>query len=406
MAKKLLPEVNIGLIGHVDHGKTTLTHALTGKWTMIHSEELKRGITIKLGYADCDIKKCEKCDKFVVGKKCKCGGKPKTVRKVSFVDAPGHETLMAVMISGAAIMDGAILVVAANEKCPQPQTQEHLMALKIMGIKNIIIVQNKIDLITKKKALENYKAIKEFAEKTLGFKVPIIPVSALKKVNLGALLKAIQEKIPTPKRDLSKNPLLLIARSFDINKPGTKINKIIGGVLGGAISQGQFKVGDDIEIKPGREIEKKGGQKKWISVKTKIKSIACGGEIIKEKGPGGTIAISTELDSGITKSDAFVGNVLGKPDNLPPVFHDLKLKTHLFNYVIGSKEKIKMEPIKQYEPLMLSVGTATTIGLPQSAGDIMELKLKRPVCASKGDKVAIGRQIKNRWRLIGYGVVL
>ena len=81
----------------------------------------------------------------------------KPVRKVSFVDAPGHETLMATMLSGAAIMDGAILIIAANEKCPQPQTEEHLMALNIMGIKNIVIVQNKIDLVSEEQALKNLR---------------------------------------------------------------------------------------------------------------------------------------------------------------------------------------------------------------------------------------------------------
>lgn len=389
MGKQLLPEVNIGLIGHVDHGKTTLTHALTGKWTMIHSEELKRGITIKLGYADADLKK-----------------DGKVVRRVSFVDAPGHETLMAVMISGAAIMDGAILVIAANEPCPQPQTQEHLMALKIMGIKNIIVVQNKIDLLTKQKALENHQAIKKFVESVLGFEVPVIPVSAQKNINIDALTDAIQKYIPTPKRDLTKDPLLLIARSFDINKPGTEIKKLTGGVLGGAISQGIFKVGDGIEIKPGRKIEKKGGQVEWSSVQTQITGIASGGALVKEKGPGGTVAISTNLDPAITKSDAFVGNLVGKPGKLPQVFHILNIEMHLFDWVVGAREKIKIEPIKQHEPLMLSLGTATTLGIPQSGGKNVKLNLRRPVCAQKGDKVAIGRQVKNRWRLIGFGVVL
>ncbi|HYA54160.1 MAG TPA: GTP-binding protein, partial [Thermoplasmata archaeon] len=129
------PEVNIGLVGHVDHGKTTLTQALTGEWTDRHSEELKRGISIKLGYADAAFYKCPNCPEpsgYSVEPKCpSCGGEAKFLRAVSFVDAPGHETLMATMLSGAAIMDGALLLVAANEHCPQPQTREHLYALDI-----------------------------------------------------------------------------------------------------------------------------------------------------------------------------------------------------------------------------------------------------------------------------------
>jgi len=121
------PELNIGLVGHVDHGKTTLTEALSGKWTDTHSEELKRGITIRLGYADATIRKCEVCGKHVLEKK-HCNKLALAVRKISFVDAPGHESLMATMLSGATIMDGALLLVAANEECPQPQTREHSSA--------------------------------------------------------------------------------------------------------------------------------------------------------------------------------------------------------------------------------------------------------------------------------------
>src|SRR3989344_8119194 len=160
---KLIPELNIGTLGHVDHGKSTLVEALTGKWTASHSEELKRGITIKLGYADATIFRCEKENHFTTSAKClahNCDCTPE--RTVSFVDAPGHETLMATVLAGASLMDGVLFVIAANEKCPQPQTREHLVALSIAGIKNIVVVQTKIDLITKERALESYKEIKNF----------------------------------------------------------------------------------------------------------------------------------------------------------------------------------------------------------------------------------------------------
>jgi len=398
-----LPEVNIGMIGHVDHGKTTLTYALTGKWTMLHSEELKRGITIKLGYADAEIRKCKKCGAWTTKKTCpKCGSETELIRKVSFVDAPGHETLMAVMISGAAIMDGAILVVAANEPCPQPQTREHLMALKIMGVKNIIVVQNKIDLVTKEKAIENYNQIKTFIERVLGFEVPIIPISAQKEVNIDAVVQAIQEFIPTPKRDPNADPLMLVARSFDINKPGCPFSKLIGGVLGGSILRGVLKKGQEIEVAPGIRIEKKGGQVEWHPLKTKIASIACGGKLVDQKGPGGSVAISTLLDPAVTKADSLVGNVVGLPGKLPEVKYELEFIPRLFDHVVGMQESIKIEPIRLYEPLMISVGTATTLGVVQQAKERVKVNLKRPVCVV-GKKIALARQIKNRWRLIGYG---
>src|SRR3989344_1695959 len=210
------PEINIGLVGHVDHGKTTLTQALSGIWTDTHSEEIKRGITIRLGYANVSIYKCRKCKN--------CGNKAEFQRKVSLVDAPGHETLMATMLSGAAIMDSALLVIAANEECPQPQTREHLMALEITGIKSIIIVQNKIDLVNEEEARKNYDQIKKFVDGSIAKDAPIIPISAQHDINIDALLEAIEVNFKTPKRDLSKDPIMFVARSFDINKPGLEID--------------------------------------------------------------------------------------------------------------------------------------------------------------------------------------
>ncbi|MEM2974187.1 MAG: GTP-binding protein, partial [Candidatus Micrarchaeia archaeon] len=127
-------ELNIGLLGHVDHGKTSVTKALTGTWTDVHSMEIKRGISIKLGYADAVFKRCKSCkgtEAYTRKDKCKCGsGDLEILRKVSFVDAPGHETLMATVIAASSIIDGALLIIAANEPCPQPQTKEHKMLLE------------------------------------------------------------------------------------------------------------------------------------------------------------------------------------------------------------------------------------------------------------------------------------
>ncbi|MEM2427852.1 MAG: translation initiation factor IF-2 subunit gamma, partial [Candidatus Bathyarchaeia archaeon] len=233
------PECNIGTAGHVDHGKTTLVEALTGVWTSRHSEEIKRGITIKLGYADAGFYKCPVCPPpkcYSTQQTCpNCGSKTELLRVVSFVDAPGHEVLMATMLSGAAVMDGAILVIAANEPCPQPQTKEHLAALEIVGVKNIVIAQNKIELVTPQEALKNYQQIKEFVKGTIAEDAPIIPISAQNKVNIDYLIEAIEKYIPTPKRDPLKPPLMYVVRSFDINKPGTRATELSGGVIGGTI---------------------------------------------------------------------------------------------------------------------------------------------------------------------------
>ncbi|MAG50761.1 translation initiation factor IF-2 subunit gamma [archaeon] len=409
MDKFIQPEVNIGLIGHVDHGKTTLIERLSGKWTDTHSEELKRGITIKLGYADVTFYKCPKCkdaESYTAHKKCpKCESTCKPLRKVSFIDAPGHETLMATMLSGAAIMDGALLLVAANEKCPQPQTKEHLMALSLMGINNIVIVQNKIDLIDEKTALENYKQIKEFVKGTIAENAPIIPLSAQHNININILIEAIEEVIKTPQRDLSKNPIMYIARSFDINKPGSKIEDIVGGVLGGALMQGKLKVKDKIELKPGIKIEKE-GKEKWEPILAEITDLKTGGISVKEIVPGGSIGVLTKLDPSIVKSNNLVGNVVGHPDKLPEVLDKLTLKLSLLENVIGTKENIPVDPIKKGEILLLNVNSTATVGVVIGLSkDAIEVRLKLPVCAEEKSKVAISRRVGTRWRLIGVGTI-
>jgi len=403
------PEINIGMIGHVDHGKTTLTQRLTGKWTDEHSEELKRGISIKLGYADAALYKCPKCDEpgcYCSTKKCpKCDSNTELLRVVSFVDAPGHETLMAIMLSGAAIMDGAVLVIAANETCPQPQTREHLTALDIAGIKNIIIVQNKIDLVSEKNAIKNYEQILNFTKGTCAEGAAIIPVSAHQDINIDVLIKAMQDCIPTPERDLDKPPLMYTARSFDINKPGARPMELKGGVIGGSLIQGVLKVGEEIEVAPGRKVEVEGRQT-LETITTTVDSLFTGGKSVKEATPGGLIAIGTFLDPVRTKSDSFSGKVIGKVGTLPETMEKFILSINLLKRAVGTIEEKDVEPIKTNEPLMLTIGTATTVGIvSEFHGEKIGVKLKLPVCANEGQRIAISRRIDGRWHLIGYGEI-
>ena len=404
------PEVNIGMIGHVDHGKTTLTKALSGEWADRHSEEVKRGISIRLGYADVAFYKCPKCKgsaAYSTKKKCPvCGSETEFLRPISFVDAPGHETLMATMLSGAALMDGAILLVAANEKCPQPQTKEHLMALSIIGIDKIIIVQNKIDIVSREQAIENYKQIKEFVKGTIAENAPIVPISANKGVNIDKLIETIEDVIVSNVvRDVKAAPLMHVARSFDINSPGTSPKDLKGGVLGGSLIQGTIKVGDEIEIVPGLRTEVS-GKAVWQRITTTVTSLFAGGKSVKSIKPGGLISIGTSLDPAITKSDGLTGRMIGVPGHLPDVAHDFSMKATLLERVVGSSSDLKVDDIKSNEPLMLSIGTATTIGIVKSgkSGSI-QVALKIPVCIVKGQRVAISRRISNKWRLIGYGIV-
>jgi translation initiation factor 2 subunit 3 len=403
------PEVNIGTIGHVDHGKTTLVESLTGVWAARHSEELKRGITIKLGYADAVIYRCPKCESphnYSTNVKCpKCGGKGEFVRALSFVDAPGHEALMATMLSGAAVMDGVILVIAADEPCPQPQTREHLAAIEIVGIDKVIIAQNKVDLVSRKRALESHKEIKAFTKGTIAENAPIVPISAQKQVNIDLLLFALEEHIPTPARDPSKPPRMHVVRSFDVNKPGTLVKNLVGGVIGGTIFQGAFNVGDELEIRPGIT-GPRGRSSSYESLFTEVVSLHAGGRIVKEAYCGGLVGIGTLLDPSLTKADGLIGNLVGKPETLPPSRFDLSLEFHLFERAVGTKEMLEVKNISVGEVLLLDVGTAPTVGQVTSIkGDMAELKLSRPICADVDTRVAVSRKITGRWRLIGFGII-
>jgi translation initiation factor 2 subunit 3 len=403
------PEANIGTIGHVDHGKTTLVQALTGVWASRHSEELKRGITIKLGYADMAIYKCQKCEppkNYTTHPTCpNCESEATFVRAISFVDAPGHEALMATMLSGAAIMDGAILVIAADELCPQPQTREHLAAADAIGIKNIIVVQNKIDIVDEKRARKSYEEIKNFVKGTVAEDAPIIPVSAQRGVNIDVLLKAIEEFIPTPKRDETKPPLMYVVRSFDVNKPGTLIEKMEGGVIGGTILQGMFKVGEELEIRPGIAIEKE-GRNTYNPLFSEIVSLQAGGRKVDEAQCGGLVGIGTLLDPSYSKADGLTGNIVGKAGLLPPTLSQLTLETQILERAVGTKELAQIEEVSMNETLLLHAGAAITVGKVSSVRkDKVTLKLNRPVCAQTGSRVALSRKLGGRWRLIGYGMI-
>ncbi|MEA2089864.1 MAG: translation initiation factor IF-2 subunit gamma [Thermoproteota archaeon] len=403
------PECNIGTIGHVDHGKTTLVQAISGVWAAKHSEELKRGITIKLGYADAPIYKCPKCEApecYCTEPTCPiCGSNTNFLRAVSFVDAPGHEALMATMLSGAAVMDGAILVIGADEPCPQPQTREHLAAAEIVGIKNLVIVQNKIDIVDEKRALENYEEVVQFVKGTVAEGAPIIPASAQHSVNIDAVLEAMEEQISTPKRNPTETPRMYVVRSFDVNKPGAPIEKLAGGVLGGALTRGKFELGDKIEIRPGIRVKKEGKTVRE-PLFTEIVSLHAGGKAVKEVQCGGLVGIGTLLDPSLTKADGLIGNMVGKPGELPPTLSELTLETHFFERAVGTKQLVEIEKVRINEKLLLDVGTTITVGnVIFVKKNIATLQLRRPICAEEGSRVAISRNIASRWRLIGYGII-
>ena len=295
--------INIGTIGHVAHGKSTVVKSISGVQTVRFKNEIERNITIKLGYANAKIFKCDgdcarpgcyksfKSDKEE-GFSCEqsgCSGKMRLVRHVSFVDCPGHDVLMATMLNGAAVMDAAILLIAANESCPQPQTSEHLAAIEIMKLQHIIILQNKIDLVRQSAAEEHYKSILQFIQGTVADNAPVIPISAQLKYNIDAVNEYIVKKVPIPIRDFTSKPRLIVIRSFDVNKPGADVADLKGGVAGGSLLCGVLKVGDEIEVRPGVVSRDSEGKTQCKTIYSKIVSLFTESNNLKFAVPGGLI---------------------------------------------------------------------------------------------------------------------
>lgn len=399
------PTINMGIVGHVDHGKTTLTKLLSGKWTDTHSEEIKRGITIKLGYTNFTIYTNKDKSKYSIKKNDDVSD---AIRKVSIVDAPGHESFMATMISGAAIMDCALLVVAANEKCPQPQTIEHLKTLEISDAKKVIVIQNKIDLVTKDEAIENYKQIRNFLKGSFAEDAPIVPMSAYHGANLSNLLKFVYEKFDVPKRyeDIKESRMYLV-RSFDINKPGDDYKTLQGGILGGSIKFGKFSVGDEIEIRPGVSYNKD-GKTLYKPIYAKITGLMSDKDKLDSAIAGGSIAVMTELDPSLTKSDSLVGQIVGPKGTLCEPLGELTFEHKFFDKIVTSNGDLEVKPVVPNEPLMIIVNSYTTVGIVTKVNPKeITIKLKRPVMAFNNDRVVIFRRFEgNKWRICGYGITL
>lgn len=417
--------INIGTIGHVAHGKSSIIKSISGINTVRFKNEMIRNITIKLGYASAKIFKCndpncprpknyKSAPSEVENEICHCGSSMTLKKHISFVDCPGHEILMSTMLSGTSVMDAAFLTIAANESCPQPQTAEHLAAIEIMGLDNIMILQNKIDLVKEKDAICQYDEIKNFVKGTKASDSPIIPICAQLGYNIDILCEYIVKKIPEPARDLFSPPRMTIVRSFDVNKPGNikNIDNIRGGVIGGSIIRGILKIGDKIEIKPGIITKDENGNNKCIPILSNVVSLFSGSNSLEYAIPGGLIGIGTNIDPYLTKGDKIVGHLLGLEGTLPDVYEKIEIEYYLMNKVLGVKDirEIKeITDIKIGEILTINISSTTTGGRVMSFSNKLKntakLSLSIPICASLGDKISISRRIGGKWRLVGWGKI-
>jgi len=419
--------INIGTIGHVAHGKSTVVKAISGVQTVRFKNELERNITIKLGYANakifqCDNAKCPRPSCFISASSHKedkwpcarsnCTGKFSLIRHVSFVDCPGHDILMATMLNGAAVMDAALLLIAANETCPQPQTSEHLAAIEIMKLKHILILQNKIDLCRESQLKEQYDQIIKFIQGTVAEGAPVIPISAQLKLNIDVVCEYIFKKIPIPQRDFKLEPRLIVIRSFDVNKPGCEVDDLKGGVAGGSILRGVLKVGQEIEVRPGimsRDAET--GRVMCKPIRSRIISLFTETNELQFAVPGGLIGVGTKIDPTLCRADRMVGQVLGAVGSLPEIYTELEISYFLLRRLLGvrtegDKKGAKVQKLTKNEMLMVNIGSLSTGGRVMAVkADLAKILLTQPVCTEEGEKIALSRRIDKHWRLIGWGQI-
>nr|XP_025844795.1 eukaryotic translation initiation factor 2 subunit 3, X-linked-like isoform X2 [Vulpes vulpes] len=373
--------INIGTIGHVAHGKSTVVKAISGVHTVRFKNELERNITIKLGYANAKIYKLDdaSCPRPECYRSCGSStpdefptdipgtkGNFKLVRHVSFVDCPGHDILMATMLNGAAVMDAALLLIAGNESCPQPQTSEHLAAIEIMKLKHILILQNKIDLVKESQAKEQYEQILAFVQ---------------------------------------------VIRSFDVNKPGCEVDDLKGGVAGGSILKGVLKVGQEIEVRPGIVSKDSDGKLMCNPIFSKIVSLFAEHNDLQYAAPGGLIGVGTKIDPTLCRADRMVGQVLGAVGALPEIFSELEISYFLLRRLLGvrtegDKKAAKVQKLSKNEVLMVNIGSLSTGGrISAVKADLGKIVLTNPVCTEVGEKIALSRRVEKHWRLIGWGQI-
>ena len=397
------PIVRIGMLGSVSHGKSTFVNKVTGIKTQKHSSEKTRNITIKQGYANMKLwgdSNEEKQSFHPTDSEVTSYEDYELVNHISFIDCPGHQEYIDTMLSSVNMMDGAIVIVAADQKLSHnPQLVQHLAALSLYDVKKLIICINKIDLVERHIVMERKEELDTLLEQYNIVPYIIIPTSFNKMIGVKYVLDSIMELFnPTEYlKNLEMNPLFKTSRSFDINKPGTDWNDINGGVIGGTLFSGSLKVGDTIEIRPG-QVSKQKDKFVCTPFKTVIHSIKTDNMNLDSIIPGGLIAIGTELDPFYCKKDNMSGNIVGRVGMLPSVYHTINMKGNVVT-TFG----FKWDP-KENDSVMLSIGTRMCEArLCKKLNDVFTFELMKPVCIEDNMMIVICRTIDKILRIVGKG---
>jgi translation initiation factor 2 subunit 3 len=420
------PIINIGMLGHVANGKSTIVKCITGKSTQQHSDEKKQNITIKLGYSNGKIFSCPTCpapQKYqpspssTLKLECNhCGTLMKLERHISFVDCPGHNMLTTTMLSGTSVMNCAILVESvANEKVPSPQTIEHLGALELSGINDVLVCMNKLDLVHKMEANRKISDLKEFLKGTIAEKSPVIPIVANRGLpskddvkhgsNIDILCEYICRWFPLPTVDLISKPKMIIIRSFNTNKPQTDIKELAGGIVGGSLLKGILKLGDRIEIRPG--VYKKDIKDNWVitPIVSTITNMQSEQHKLTEVIAGGLIGLSLLVDPSLTINDCLAGHTLGLYHELPHVYSIIDIEYQSMNILVSrSKLKVGDVVVINHNASNVSCKIINISREKKKRFATLEL-ITRPICASIKDRICLCKK-DDGWKIIGVGSIV
>ena len=385
--------INLGTLGSVSDGKSEMIYQLSGIRTQRDSREKKRNITIKAGYANIKLWKCEECFKLfssgenVTENICdNCDDNNCVINNhISFVDCPGHQELIETMMSSMSLMKGAIVIISVAEPLKQkPQLIQHLISAKVSNLNKLIICMNKCDLVPINIVKERKKELDELLKKLDITPLIIIPTSFTHKLGINELIHSIETFFPNQEEEINTKTLFRITRSFDINQPGINYETMKGGCVGGSLISGSFKLNDEVEINPGILTKNKDGRFTCEPIRTTLLSFESDKIKLDVVEPGGLVGILTNIDPYYCKNDQLKGNVITLVGQALPVYDKINIEFSKIDEFDG------VWIPKNGDKLFLQIGNMFTEAiLSKIKNEKMLLQLVKPVCIDTNSKIMI-----------------
>lgn len=413
--------INIGMIGSVSNGKSSLTYRLTGVKTQKHSAEQKNNITMKLGYANSKIYKCAECSppmcyqpysSTIQTVNCKYCSKEMILQThVSLIDCPGHHQLMATMLNGTCVMDSTILVESvSNAEFPSQQTIEHLQAIEIINLPTPITCLNKIDTISKDICISKVDILKDFMKTK---NTNIIPISANLDINTNVVCQYICEIIAKNNipKDYNASLKMIVIRSFNVNKQEATLQELQGGVIGGSIVRGTLRLGDEVIILPG--ILHKNDEismKRWsyTPLISTVESINSEKNSLQYAVSGGLIGVGLLLDPSLTAQDNLVGSVIKMKEDISYKIYE-RIKVNMkFIEKYNNLELVKNEIIAINHNAINISGTISNITTNKKTNKkVYEIILEKPICVELKECITISKKFSsNNFEIMALGKII